>query len=139
MKILPFRQNDQDPQPVGYLDGSCGDFALAIAGEASYQPAIRKARRQVTKDNSGRLVIAVLVRCEPTNPHDENAVRVSTLVGDTLGYLSRENAQVYCAAISAIEQSGRTVRCNATFYGGDQARPTIGVWLDLKSPADLLP
>ena len=49
---------------------------------------------------------------------------------DTIGYLSRDNAEEYCDAVELWESKGYHVRCQAISIGGESGK-IIGEWLDM--------
>ncbi len=81
--------------------------------------------------------IATLVR-EPDNPYDSNAVVVRSDRGNTIGYLSREDAVDYGPVLEAVAASGKTAQCRAKLIGGTVGKRNIGVWLDIDPPDELL-
>ena len=110
-----------------------GYFAVEVVGESNYLPALKRAKRSIKGDSSLRVV---LVR-EPNNKFDKNAVCVCGVIGDaleTVGYLSRENAEEYGKVLRRYETKDHYVSCQAQLRGGDRERPNIGVWLDLPEP-----
>jgi plastocyanin len=56
-------------------------YPVGIVGEASYQPAIRRAK----------VGQAVRLVHEPSNPHDERAISVQSAMGECIGYLPRDS------------------------------------------------
>lgn len=130
---VKLRSRNSDANGFALRCGS-GDYALRIVAQQVHQPALHKARRRVERDRWGHLAITVQVGREPENKYDKKVVRVTTLDGDTIGYLDADDAQEYYPLISAVENAGRIVHCNAVFFGGSSDKPTIGAWLDLKRP-----
>lgn len=119
------------------LQGGTGKFGLEVVGESYYQKALRQAQRRARKTPEG-LVIDVVVRPEPDNPYDADAVCVVTANGDALlGHLSRDRAKQYKRALAECAQAGFTVECTAVMRGGESDKPNIGIWLDLVFPAQL--
>jgi hypothetical protein len=79
-------------QPQLFLEGP-GLFAIDVVGEGSYQPALARicgGRRE----ESANLEVEACLRYEDSNPYDPLAIRVD-IEGETVGYLSRENARMY--------------------------------------------
>ena len=67
---------------------------------------------------------------EPKNPHDKNAVRVE-IAGQTVGYLSKENALRYATAFGLKTST----TCGALITGGWKRKGSTGhygVTLDLE-------
>lgn len=114
-------------QPVKFFD-------LEVRGESHYQKTIAKIAGKRTEDSMHEEVLAELVP-EPENPHDKNAIRV-TVMGKTVGYLSRE-----CAACYRKNGRGREQH-RAWIVGGwdrgEEDRGSFGIRVDplpLRSPA----
>lgn len=119
------------------LQGGAGKFGLEVVGESHYQGALRQAQRRARRMPAG-LVTGVVVRAEPDNPCDADAVCVMSADGDALlGYLSRERAKQYKRVLAQCEEAGLAVRCAAVLRGGEGDKPNIGIWLDLAFPAQL--
>ena len=129
----------QVPTPPATNEGlyefdACGDFELAVVGESNYLDTLLDARARLMIDDEGDRVLPVRLECEPTNRHDPNAVRVATIAGDTIGYLSRDDAEDYCEVLTAL---GGSVICKAELRGGTPGKPHIGAWLYVMSPEEL--
>ena len=107
-------------------------FDLPIVGESSYQNALSRAMQGV-KDYAGAGYIKAILAREPDNKYDANAVKVMTEDLETIGYLSRENAKNYQAAIELWEGAGYLIHCKARLSGGGRSK-NIGAWLDLGPP-----
>jgi hypothetical protein len=116
------------------IDASSGDFNLAIVGESHYQDVLRQLLTSTAQSGG---IFAVAVQCEPNNKFDSNAVRVSTADDRTIGYLARDVAPHYCDAVGEIETAGYRITCFGKLAGGDDGRPSIGVWIDLLDVDDL--
>ena len=105
-----------------------------VVGESNYQPALEAASGGRT-DKGARvpLVTAVLVR-EPQNRYDPNAVRVD-VGGQTVGYLSRNEAPVFHSVLAGVSNMGRHATCRAWLTGGWWRPPSdsgsFGIKLDL--------
>jgi hypothetical protein len=114
------------------IDISSGDFGQAVAGEGSYQEALRKASNAAERDEQERPVFQVILLPEPDNKFDENAVQVFHPQWGVLGYLPRDDAEEISPRLRELYQSGdgEAAACLAVAYGGDNARPSIGIWLD---------
>ena len=110
-----------------------------MVGESNYQKALWKASDANPGDVVDRRVTAVLVP-EPHNQHDEYAVAVYVAGGGTVGYLSRDDAPDYQAAILRTKE--RIGPCNGVIRGGgyrsDGQQKFLGIWLDLADPEDVL-
>lgn len=113
-KQLGSRQSEQPEKADTY--------ALAIVGEASYQPALRS----VVGRGEVRHYCIANVSLEDNSPHDSMAV-VVRIDGNTVGYLSRADARRYRRRISP---SIAPIDCPAIIVGGGRGR-SLGVWLDI--------
>jgi len=111
------------------LPGTGRGFFIEVVGESHYQPQLRQLQAIAGTDP-----VRVLLHPEPENPHDANAVAVKTFEGETLGYLTREDAPRYQQTLLALRERGQTGICSARLVGGDATRPAIGIWLDLEPP-----
>jgi hypothetical protein len=103
-------------------------------GESHYQNVLRQLLQRSL--SSGRIA-PLVVECEPTNKFDANAVRITTTDGLTIGYLRREVAAEYCKVIAEIEAAGYRITCFGKLVGGDNERPSVGVWIDLIGADDI--
>jgi len=95
-----------------------GTYTLSIVGESHYQDAIRRCRQ------GGR----VILKREPENPYDENAVAVLREDGEKIGYLTRDNA----VWVAEIMDEARQVEAKIErITGGTKDKPTRGVVIDV--------
>jgi hypothetical protein len=117
------------PRPLVHLPA--GDEPVRVVGVSYRQAEIRRAVG-VSRGPVAEHVLADLV-AEPENEHDPNAVAVC-VSGHHVGYLSRDDAARYQAAIAACASGGRRVLCAARAYGGGPDAETIGMRLELGSP-----
>lgn len=108
-----------------------GNFHLAIVGEASYQEELR--RLVAGRGEPGaRVEVRAVLKPEPNNRYDSNAVAVYAESGGIIGYLSREDAEELQPLIINFVQDGKTYpSCMAMLAGGYGEKTNIGVWLDL--------
>lgn len=103
---------------------------MEVVGESHYQPALQQLLARYPDR-----AVSVLLQPEPTNPYDSNAVAVlDSASRDTLGYLRRDVAKDYQAAIAAFGE----IECPGWLIGGEDAKPTVGVTLDF-APVYALP
>jgi hypothetical protein len=110
-----------------------GDETLEVVGESAYQEALwmivgGRSREPIRHPVRARLLP------EPTNDHDENAIRIA-IDGHTVGYLSREDAAAYKPGLLALMErsAGGQVALNGQIVGGGQRGDRIGflgVFLD---------
>ena len=120
-----------------------GGFETEAVGESHYQSEIRECVRAGVGGEESALRASAgftvsLVR-ESRNPHDANAIAVSSLAGPTLGYLPRDLAEDVAPLLDRL-RSGLRIRCPARAYGrrDDEGSPwNFGIWLDLPDPDDL--
>ena len=126
---------------MGHIDEirlSFPDEVVRVVGVSHYQAALR----QIAPTGAGRVRHPVPARLEPepTNPHDENAIRV--LVYDQLvGYLSRDDALRYGPTVRLLRENGRVLVCEAVIAGPgkDAGTANLGVFLELpRAPEALL-
>ena len=80
-----------------------GNDDLEIVGESHYQDTLWRAvgRRGPSRERV-RVDTQVVLMAEPQNEHDPNAVVVK-IAGETVGYLSRSDAERYCPGLLALE------------------------------------
>ena len=124
------------PTPQGALKTrsySTRDFDVPIVGESNYQQELRRIEATV-KDNAGTGYIKVILAREPENRFDPNAIMVTTTDSQTIGYLSRDLAIQYGAALALWEEEGYRVHCQARLSAGSRGK-SMGAWLDLAPPA----
>ncbi len=130
----------------GYLFPPVGSARVDVVGEAAYQGTlVRMAGGRTIDGPRNRHHTAVLLP-EPTNPYDENAVRVVLVPSTpgaataTVGYLSREDAARYRPVIDRLAAAGKVMACKASMTGGWDRGPddrgSIGVILHLGTVAD---
>jgi hypothetical protein len=95
---------------------------LEIVGESAYQDHIRQVNGR-----AGGGDFEILLRPEPRNPHDANAVAVLA-DGKPLGYLPRKMAVVWQPSILAANANGFVVAGIARVFGGHDGAPNLGVF-----------
>jgi hypothetical protein len=113
---------------------SLGEFDFEVVGESNYQKAIARIAGRSDENGVEHECVAELVP-EHDNPYDPKAVAVR-IDGQTVGYLSREDARSFRRRLGAKGLSGETTTCDALVRGGGQRKDGTklfyGVWLDLK-------
>jgi hypothetical protein len=114
---------------VGEKSGLCG---FSIVGESNYQGRLR-----IVCKTSGRSFTAAIL-AEPNNAYDPNAIRVAAESGDTIGYLSREDAVRYKPAFDLLARHGHMGSCQARLTGGEGNKRSFGVILSLRESDDLV-
>jgi hypothetical protein len=127
------RPNVERPQDLG--DGV--GFELAIVGESHYMAELRALAKRRSAAGAPVEFVATLIR-EPENPFDPNAIVVMSDRGNTIGYLTREDAVDYGPVLAAVLAAGQTAQCRAKLIGGTVGKRNIGVWLDIDPPDELL-
>jgi hypothetical protein len=99
------------------LEGDLVD--IEIVGESGYQDYLRTLRR--------RRELEIVLRPDPTNAHDRNAVVV--LIDDQpVGYLPRAAAKEWQPLLAAAEAEGFYVAGPAEILGGTKDKPNMGVF-----------
>lgn len=121
------------PQALeGTIDGP-GDFAIEAVGESKYQRNIESIAGGKTEEGHEKIVDAVLF-LEDSNPHDNQAVQVQ-IRGKVCGYLSRQEARQYRAALKRAGHPTLNATVKAMIVGGwdrgDSDTGHFGVRLDL--------
>ena len=111
----------------------CENNEFDIVGEASYQKALSKICGGKKEDSAKQYVEAELY-LENDNPHDNKAVCV-TIKGQTVGYLSRNDARAFRKQVKELENKKPTFLCKALIVGGwsrsKSDKGNFGVKLDL--------
>ena len=100
---------------------------LAIVGESNYQPELRLC---VDCDDWGCFGTAALLRTEPENPYDKNAVAVILSTG-CVGYIARDDLPKWRPFVAAQEELGRVPVVTASIIGGGEH--DYGLWLHISS------
>lgn len=100
-----------------------GEFDLEVVGESHYQDSLKAVagRGEVRKH------VRAVLRLEPANKFDRNAVRVE-IDGMLVGYLPREAAKQFTHGV--VDTGKSTFAVNAVVVGGGEGR-SLGVWLDI--------
>jgi HIRAN domain len=96
------------------------------------------ARRVAEDQLDGRWFRAVL-RSEPANPHDANAVAVDAEDAGQIGYLSRNDALAYAPVFDVLRTLGyELASCPAYVIGEERAQQSLGAMLCLSAPDEIL-
>jgi hypothetical protein len=107
-----------------------GSERIEVVGESFYRPALRELSHQGDGSPAGASLRASLV-CDPTNPYDQNAVKVM-IGGSHVGHLSRELAALVTEPIAGLMRDHGAVECAAEIHGSD---PEFGqgvvLWVDI--------
>jgi hypothetical protein len=108
-----------------------GGHRVPVVGESYYQDNLARLCGGRTKEGHSYECVAIL-RPEPTNPYDPNAVAVC-IDGLQIGHLSREAAKAFAPVADVLV--GRLAACSAVVRGGwDRGggdEGAFGVVLDL--------
>jgi hypothetical protein len=128
-----FGRDDNDKY-IAKLEGP-GTFSIDVVGESHYQSWLESICGGRTYESQNKLVEAVLVY-EDDNPNDDKAIRIDIL-GNTVGYLSRENARQYRMRLEEAGHKGIKATCSAMIVGGwdrgGSDKGHFGVKLDLST------
>lgn len=113
-----------------------GAFLRAIVGESFYQSQLERVCKGHNRFGHDLEKVAVLTP-DPDNEHDPNAVAVS-IDGGRVGFLGREDAARYLAALEEAGYAGQAVKVAAIVKGGWRTNQHdsghFGVWLALPWP-----
>ncbi len=136
--IKPGRGSAEETKPALRWMGD-GRFSVDAVGEVRYQTTLSKVaggRADEPREVSSEAVL----RFEPDNPHDRNAVAVF-IDGAKIAYLRREDAVTYHAATRRLKVHGQDVTCAAKVVGGSTSLDGDGgdfaVKLDIAEPFQL--
>jgi hypothetical protein len=120
--------------PVAFDWPPLDEYEASVVGEGSYQRALAALAGSHGDEAANARHMALLVP-ESGNPHDDKAVRVE-IGGETVGYLSREDARTFRRRLSAKKLGAAATRCGALVMGGfvgrNGQRASYGVQLDIK-------
>jgi single-stranded-DNA-specific exonuclease len=97
-----------------------GTYTCNLGGESYRQDTIRRC-------HEGERVI---LKREPDNPHDKNAIAVLREDGDQIAYLSRDNAEW----VAPLMDEGQELEAKIKWItGGTRDKPTRGVLIELNT------
>lgn len=91
-------------------------FEICIVGESHYQEELEEICGGYTEKGHNHQVEAKLIY-EDDNEYDDNAISIE-IDGNTVGYLSREDAKLYREKMKELGYIGNTVGCQAIIRGG---------------------
>lgn len=126
-----------DDPTIVYLENPYVDYDYEVVGESHYRDhLLRVIAAHPIKDavDDGEIGVVALLRREPTNPHDANAVEV-IVEGGRVGYIPGRDAARVGAYIAQFEARGLTAAVAAEIGWGDYPGAPIGVRLSM--PPDL--
>lgn len=128
-----------DPQYDFRLVGSKGK-GVKLAGTSNYQPDIMRHAGNLGEYGADK-AIRVLLKEEPQNAHDKNAVMVS--IEDALvGYLPKADAATYKSQVAEAGVPGKTGEASARIIGGfptDEGQAHLGIKLMCDWPLNIKP
>ncbi len=108
-----------------------GEYSLACVGESHYQDALERICGTSNTERENQ--VSAVLCLEDTNPYDSEAVRVD-VHGDTVGYLSRQDARAYRKLLSSVRCSD-PLECRGVIRGGWNRSANdhgyYGIWLDV--------
>lgn len=135
-RLVPASELSVRPTMPPYHAQGSGQFDQEVRGESKFQDALTALAAPPRPDGYVIRATAVL-RPEPQNPHDPYAVRVE-INSRLVGYLPREDADVWCDMLLDASLDGRAVAAPARIVGGFLSTPDdvplYGVRLDLAQP-----
>lgn len=127
------RQSRSVEQDIVHLSGD-GSYPIEVVGESHYRDDLELlCDPHLMQEQEFTWIFDAVLILEDDNPHDKNAVAVK-IGGKKVGYLSRDMAKVYRAAISEAGHPGAVGKCRARVRGGWQRKdgpPLFGVKLDI--------
>lgn len=114
-------------------DGYC-----AVVGESYYQEALRATSQMGSLVSEGNRTFTAVLVSEPDDPYDHNAVAIHSPIGK-VGHLSRGDAAAYRDVFDELARLGSDGGvCEARLTGGEPAKPSFGVVLQLADPETCL-
>jgi len=99
---------------ANYLLAGDGQFGFQVVGESHYQSDLAKIAGGITVEGVHQ-ECAALLRLEPANKYDPNAVEV-LIAGMRVGYIPAVQAPEMCALFHSVGIS--EVECEAVIQGG---------------------
>lgn len=102
--------------PPGLRVISRRGFPRPVVGESRYQDALERICGGHNREGHQFDCVAQLTP-EPENPHDKNAVRIE-IAGAKVGYLGRQDAEKYLAALADAGHAGQPAYAEARIVGG---------------------
>jgi len=113
-----------------------GGDTVHVVGESHYQRALERIAGRRT-DESKKLATTAVLRPEPTNRFDPNAVAIY-IQERLVGYLSREDAVEFKPILTQLTLRGEVGTCDAVIVGGwdrgSRGKGSYGVKLSLSRP-----
>tara|TARA_R110002110_G_scaffold95455_1_gene246499 strand:- start:51868 stop:52275 length:408 start_codon:yes stop_codon:yes gene_type:complete len=130
--MLKFLKRLFERKEIPHIQGP-GSFDQEVVGEFAYQKNLKRLCGGY-KEKCNRLRVVAVLEYEDDNPHDNKAIKVA-IDGNTVGYLSRDDAREYRKRIKKTGNEGITISCDAQIVCGKRIsflnKTNFGVWLDL--------
>jgi hypothetical protein len=109
------------------------NFEMEVAGEASYQPALKEICGDHGEDGVD-IIVEACIAPEPTNSYDKNAVMV-TVSGKKVGYLPRADAKDFKKVMRIFNLSDNSqfilkANIRGGFLNKEKVKAHYGIWLD---------
>lgn len=118
-----------------YLSDFDGLIEVKVKGTSFRQEVLEQIAGP--KEEVGKhFRVGVTLRCEPSNPHDQNAIRVE-IMGQHIGYVDRDEAALFAPALAPY---GGVLEAQGLIVGGwrnDDSEGHFGcrVWLSSRDSA----
>ncbi len=100
-------------------------YSLSVVGESYDNDDGTSRQKIIRRCKAGDQIV---LRREPDNPYDPNAIAVTTAAGEQIGYLSRDNAEW---VPDALEKAERTTVVIKSISAAEGAPKLLGVVIDL--------
>ena len=111
-----------------------GEYDFEVVGESNYQGVLERLAGDHETESTDVEIVAEL-ELENNNPHDPKAVAVRVR-GQTVGYMSREDARSFRRRLGQKGLGSSTTTCGAQIVGGGTRRNgeklSYGIRLDIK-------
>ena len=130
-----FDDDDDDDVDSGERTSGRRHTFMEVVGESHYQVALQALADLFTTIGRTDRSFSACLRPEPTNPHDPNAIAVTTDDQTVIGYLSRPVAKQFGPTLRA---QPTPVVVQAQLRGGSTQQPSIGVVLDFSPVYELV-
>ncbi|MBF6763343.1 hypothetical protein FY524_12860 [Acinetobacter baumannii] len=138
--IEPFRQNTSLNLPPSHYLAWHKKYYFDVVGESNYQNNLKQIAGG-KREKSKQTVFQAILKQEPTNPYDKNAIQVY-INGLLVGYLSKETASELSKILGNLGFNNECLlQVNAIVIGGwinKSSEGSYGVRLDLPEDLDLI-
>ena len=108
------------------------DGLQEVVGKSHYYPGIHRVVSAWRNSGAADAPILAILRPEPGNPFDSNAVRVDLRFGDvteTCGHIPAYLAARWGDGLRPLLDLGRQPVAHAAVFGGTLEKPDYGIWL----------